>query len=100
MGLFKRDEIDHWDMATRQLLHSINEAGPDDPEYQTKLDQLDKLMKIKNRSNRNVFERISPDTLAIVVGNLVGILVIVKYEQASVLTSKAMNFTLKDKQGA
>lgn len=39
--------------------------------------------------------RVSPDTIAIVLGNLIGILVIVGYEQKHVVTSKALSFILK-----
>lgn len=39
--------------------------------------------------------KVSPDTLAIVLGNLVGIAVVVGYERAHVLTSKAFANVLK-----
>jgi len=41
--------------------------------------------------------RVSPDTLAIVAANIVGILLIIGYERANVVTSKALGFILKSK---
>ena len=39
--------------------------------------------------------KISPDTLLIVGGNLLGILLILNFEKADIVTSKALNFVLK-----
>lgn len=96
MSFFSKREEEHFDIAVRQLLHTINEIGPEDPDYQTKIEQLDKLTRIKNRSKKSILGRISPDTLAIVVGNLVVTVIIVGYERGNVLTSKALNHTLKN----
>lgn len=41
--------------------------------------------------------RVSPDTLAIIAANVVGILLIIGYERANVVTSKALGFILKTK---
>jgi len=39
--------------------------------------------------------RISPDTLAIIGGNLVGILLILQYERCHVVASKAIGFVMR-----
>lgn len=39
--------------------------------------------------------KISPDTLLIVGGNLLGILLILNFEKADIITSKALSFVLK-----
>lgn len=39
--------------------------------------------------------KISPDTLLVVGGNLLGILLILNFEKAEIVTSKALNFVLK-----
>ncbi len=41
--------------------------------------------------------KISPDTMLVVGGNLLGILLILGYEKADIITSKAMSFVLKGK---
>lgn len=61
-------------------------------EFAKAVDQLDKLYKLKTIDSP---ERVSPDTLAIIAGNLVGIVLIVGYERANVVTSKALTFVLK-----
>jgi len=39
--------------------------------------------------------KVSPDTILIVTGNLLGILLILKYEKLDIITSKAIGFVLK-----
>lgn len=53
------------------------------------LKDLNELKKTK--SSRGV----SPDTVAVVAGNLAGILIIVGYERAHVVASKALSFAGK-----
>jgi hypothetical protein len=78
--------------AINRLLLEMETYGPDSPEYQKFIAQLDRLMTLrKNDSSR----RVSPDTLALVIGNLLGIVVIVAYEQKHVMVSKATSFILK-----
>lgn len=74
------------------VLHEMKNHTSDSNEYARAVDQLTKLYAIKNL-NRS--KSVSADTLAIVIGNLVGILVIVGHERANVVTSKALNFILK-----
>lgn len=62
--------------------------------YSVALDQLEQLYSIRNGTKP---DRISRDTLLIVAGNLLGIIVIVGYEQKHVVASKALNFVLKSK---
>lgn len=64
----------------------------DDDAYSRSVDQLTKLYKLKEI---NPPKQISPDTLVIVVGNLLGIILIVGHERMNVVTSKALNFILK-----
>jgi len=82
------------DEPIKALLDDINTIGPDDPEYSKKVEQLDRLMKIKAAEPRF---RVSPDTVFLVLGNLLGILIIVSYEQKHVLVSKALNYIQKMK---
>lgn len=65
-------------------------AGTD--EYSAILKNLDQLYKIKNETRSN---RVKPDTIAMVGGNLAGILMIVGHERANVVTSKALSFITK-----
>lgn len=80
------------DLVIDKLLKEIADQDFYSEEYTTMVDQLVKLYSLKdNQSNK----RVSKDTLVIVAGNLVGIVLIVGYERAHVVTSKALNFVQK-----
>lgn len=64
----------------------------DSEEYAKMVDQLTKLYALRDTQNP---KRISPDTLAIVLGNLLGIVIIVGHERAHVVTSRALSFIMK-----
>ena len=76
-----------------QTLNSMKSYGPDSPEYPALIDHLDRLTRMKQMERS--YNRVSPDTMAIVAGNLLGILVIVAYEQRHVMVSKGLGFILK-----
>lgn len=57
-------------------------------EYAKIVLQLTKLHALKSEEKT---DRVSKDTLALVLGNLVGIIVIVGHERAHVVTSKALS---------
>lgn len=61
-------------------------------EYAEKLSQIKGLYELK-KSNSS--QSVSPDTMWTVIGNLTGILLILNYERAHVVTSKAIGFVLK-----
>lgn len=60
----------------------------DSEEYQKIVDQLVKLNSLKNQG-------LDPNTLVTVAGNLAIGLVVIKYEQAAVITSKIWSFMKK-----
>jgi hypothetical protein len=64
----------------------------DSEEYATMLNRLERLHKLKEK---NTPKGINPDTLVIVGGNLLGIVIIVWFEHAHVIVSKALNFAGK-----
>lgn len=64
----------------------------DSDEYQLLLKNLERLLKAQNEKSRS---KISPDTIAVVVGNLAGILLILHYEKVNVITSRALGFVIK-----
>lgn len=55
--------------------------------------QLDRLMKLREQDARRF--PVSPDTLVVAGANLLGIGLIVGYEQKHVVTSAAKNFIMK-----
>ena len=75
-----------------EILTQMSTMDRTSKEYSDIADNLDRVCKAKSyESNR----RISPDTIAIVAGNLLGILIILGYERADVITTKALGFVLK-----
>lgn len=73
---------------------AMGEHGSNEEKYELLLQKQERLHKLKRSHAR----RISPDTLCMVIGNVVGIVVVVAYEHAHVLTSKALSTTLKNTQ--
>jgi hypothetical protein len=76
------------DDLTAQMLTT----DPTDPAYAKMAEQLIRLYPLIEQDSK---KRLSQDTLAIVLGNLVGIGMIVWYERAHVVTSKALGFVLR-----
>lgn len=79
-------------IAINRLLTEMDQYGPDSPEYPTMLGQLERLYAVRSQHRSS---RVDPNTIAIVAGNLFGILIIVTYEQKNVLGSKAISFIMK-----
>ena len=101
-------------------LHAI---APDADEYQSTVDQLSKLYKLQNDAaqlslqaqekyashllecdknawqeeldERPYWKRIEPNTLAMVAGNLAIALIVIKYEERAVISTKALSFMKK-----
>lgn len=82
--------------AITSLLEDMSGLNSDSPEYAKMVDQLTKLYALKEIDAKiDHPRRVSADTLAIVGGNILGIVMIVGHERASVLTSKALTFLTK-----
>ena len=73
------------------LLVDMEEMYVDSEEYQASIEMLGRLHEMKSKDKSHV----SPDTLAIVAGNLLGILLILKHEELNIITSKALNFVIR-----
>jgi cysteine sulfinate desulfinase/cysteine desulfurase-like protein len=80
------------DLAIDDLLSELKGFTADTKEYATMIKQLQKLhaMKVAEKPSN-----VSPDTLAMIVGNLMGIVLILEFERMNVITSKAMSFVSK-----
>lgn len=76
------------DAATAELL----KHDPQSEEFKKIVDQLERLNKIAATNSR---DKISPDGVIAVLGNLAGIGIIVGHERLAVITSKAIGFVGK-----
>ena len=83
------------DEPIAKVLTSMNTFSPEDPEYSALMTHLERLNEMKAQERRT---RVSPDTIAIVAGNLLGILIIVAYEQKHVMVSKGLGFVIRAKE--
>lgn len=90
-GVFEKKES-QFDGAIERLLFEMDAKGPDTQEYTDMMEHLVKLANIRKEERPG---KVSVDTIALVAGNLLGILVIVAYEQKHVMVSKGLSFLLK-----
>lgn len=92
MFTFSNNEDQHLQQAIDRLYASMQLVDTGSQEYAKITDQLAKLYALKETNSKG---SVSADTLLTVLGNLLGILVIVKYERANVITSKALGFVMR-----
>lgn len=91
---FRKPVTSIYDESIQKVLDEMREQPVESQEYAAAISHLEMLHKLKaDHGNK----RVSADTMAVVVGNLLGILTIVAYEQKHVMTSKAFGFTVKPK---
>ncbi len=81
-----RKEIDENIQTLREM-----DFGED---YEKQLGIVERLSKIEIETKK-VTIKVSPDTIAIIAGNLLGIALILGFEKANVLTSKALGFVMR-----
>lgn len=83
----KRKEKLKLAIATDQLLTEMISSDMDSPNYSEALDRLERVNKIRKTSSP--MRGVSPDTIVTTAGSLLGVLVIVAYEQKHVWVSAA-----------
>lgn len=76
------------DKTIEDLHAQMDVMTGDSPEYGKMTDNLKKLYILRAETTRKV----SPDTLANIAANLTGIILILNYERAGVVASKALGF--------
>lgn len=74
------------------IADALVNLSPHDDDYDKKVKSLERLYKLKEIDPPKT---VSPDTILLVLGNVVGIAMIVGYERANVVTSKAIAFIMK-----
>ena len=80
------------DAEINSLLDKLKETTKDSEEYDTLVDRMSKLHKLKTEER---FKQINPDTVLIVAANIFGILWLTRYERENVINSKALGFVMK-----
>ena len=74
------------------VLLDMKDMYVDSDEYEVALNHLSILHEINSKEKK---WNVSPDTMAVVAGNLLGIVLILKHEELNIITSKAMSFVIK-----
>lgn len=90
-GIFGRKTTE-LDEARRQVLDRMRDVDVESDEWKELFQHVEKFTVLKAAEGR---DKVSPDTLAMVAGNLVGILIIVGYEHGHVLVSRGLSFLLR-----
>lgn len=90
---FKKTQPTSLEIEIERLLSVLTDEDPDTDKYNKVADQLSKLYKLKEIDSK---KRVSPDALAAAATNLAGILLIVNFEHAHAMTSKAVSFVMKN----
>lgn len=93
-GWFEDDEPEPLDDLIESVMLEMSTTNAKSDEYPKLLSYLERLTRIKGKNTR---ERVSSDTMAIVFGNLVGIVILVAYEHAHPVASKAITQVIKPK---
>lgn len=81
--------------AIDAVLHEMQAVRKDSDEYATLLKRLETLYNLKKIDNDDHPKKLSADTALQVAGSLAGILILVGYERAHVMTSKAVSLLVK-----
>ena len=90
----KKDGAKSLDEAIKQAYSKLETLDVGSKEYSDALEHYERLYAVKGETRKR---RVSSDTVLIVLGNLLGILIIVAYEQKHVFASKATSFAMKMK---
>ena len=96
MRLNRKKEDHYLDSVIERLTAYLETCEPGTDEYRAIANELERMAKIKS-TDEPPADRVSRNTLAIIAGNLVGILLIVAYEQHHVWTSKATSTLMRPK---
>lgn len=90
------DKEDPLDDQIAAVLHEMDNVGVSSERYVELLRHLERLNELKTKNRR---PPVSRDTIALIAGNLLGILVIVVYEQKHVIVSKGFSQVIQPMRG-
>lgn len=89
MRRFLNDETaNRLDAQKKAVLQEMERVGVDSEDYPKLLKYLEALSEVEKTQSR---PRVSSDTIASVIGSLLGIFIVVAYEQRHVMQTRALN---------
>jgi hypothetical protein len=92
--IFEKEKATPVDALIDAVLEEMHQVGVQADEYPKLMAYLERLHEVKAKQRR---DPVSRDTLALIGGNLLGILLIVAYEQKHVMTSKGFTQIIRPK---
>ncbi len=92
---FRNEKITPVDTLIESVQIEMRLVGVYSDEYPKLMAYLERLNEVKAKERR---DPVSRDTVALVVGNLMGILLIVAYEQKHVMSTKGFNQIIQPKR--
>jgi len=92
MKFTNRDKRTNLEKEIDSVLKAMSALDADSEEYSAMVSNLGKLFDAKSKEKDR---KISPDTIAVVVCSLLEIALMLNYEKAGVITSKALGFVIK-----
>ena len=87
-----KDKRTNLEREIDNVLKTMFTMDPCSEDYQIMVDNLETLYKLKTVDQSS---KISRDTIAIIAGNLLGIGLIMTYEKAHVITTKAFGLLIR-----
>lgn len=87
-----KDKQNNLQMEINSILERMESMTIESEGYEVALSNLERLYELKSKDGKF---NISPDTMAVVAGNLIGLIMIIKHEELNIITSKALGFVLK-----
>lgn len=82
------------DVAIDDAVAQLNGISIETEEYALKMERVKELYALKEKTSP---KRVDPNTIAVIAGNLATTLLVLNYERAHVITTKAIGYLLKTK---
>ena len=93
----KKDKRTALEKRIDENIESLKEHKPESLEYKAIAANLSTLMELKKLDNTKTRDKISPNTIISAAASLGGIALVLFWEHAHVVTSKALGFVFKPK---
>lgn len=91
---FPKRKASSFDEPIDRVLAQMKDTDLNEEEFNTLMTHLERMNRLRLEDRAR---KVSPDTMAIVVGNLIGLVIIVGFERNNIITSKGLGFILRAK---
>lgn len=88
----KKDKRSYLEVEIDNVLKTMLTMDPASEDYKTMTENLERLYKLKAIDSN---KKVSADTMALIAGNLLGLVLIMSFEKTNVITTKALGFVLR-----